>query len=1327
MLIKDVISTITVSSQMMILTNSEQELRDGQTNPVAMHYEILYNSATWMMFIILDIPMTMPLLAWYYNPYGFLGIQCVNLLLYYAGIYAPCKSGYTNNGLQFKSFSNNSRMANKREAQTRFIFAFIGFFGFEQVMEPLRDSVHDWLFSKMPSDTDVSDDHTTLSARIYYHLYNLRRINLEYNSTNKIITSVVTISTEILRLIFLTTLNIAEQLSWVMHKSGLGRICQPILAYGAFIGLHAISIYTARAAWMANTLTALNYITLAITGLTMLNYYQLLAPRIRDYIFKLSTISYLLIPFISSDPRRIITSLFEGIAMLTMISNRIGKLILRVGSMMCSTSFRKSPIYWIPMALFKIFKNIASRLFGENNVAGIETAIQAMLPYVNPESTYRKWADILNNWRHEADQTVKQNPFKLTKINGETHASSRYPDDQVFIEEVWKPHLTQFLKMQEIYPYAEPLAAAIPENTTVQTIPNMAGFDPENRQFKLSIDDKRLGHAIKWNLKSFRTTTFNRPTGSWWQKIKSFFSRKRGNNIERVCEFFNNHVTTNETIKLLNRDASGPYNAIFLNSNNTRNRLDKLLSYLTTWYAHAQAKTSTLTARQKLDDLWVRAWAIMVTMIDNYPNATTETKHNIEKDISRITLLILENIEKCSGGFLPALSEIVSDFEDHHGANITATHFVRQLKMNDEMKAQRLAAIMNDRTISKCDANFASSVFTRSQCTTSGFTPVELDDADNCFFVNSLMPEATLFSKLLIQSSLVANLEENNRHINNLCRAMYGLNVESGEYSQWERSAMGMLLPFAEAVNLEKIHLAKPFGFQYRDGFWNQYSDNPVLPASFFNSSKGPSLFYSELIKMLEDECYLDFLDSNDNTTEKLAQLINAQVNIHNSPIRILAIYRHFQYIEGITPTWHDIAAIIQTIDSTENIDINTKSVRNHIFRHLSNENAAHDYNFYEQLSQPIVYYKKNFEEHTKKVCQEYLENPYKVYDELKETIQNIDNVDKAGNHPKYKLSCFINDDNRDIEARFNVLESLPKANQDFHAAMQSIPKSIQKIRKIFNSDKNARAFFMNSSHDTRIKLLDEDVAQLNIDKIIHSCCNHLHNQIVMPITLTLLLKAGVIYRGADATNTNPDSIYPTVEAVQRANNTPVRSQQHTSWWQLARRSLSTCATVTKLLLLHILPTIVLELITLGKIASKHLTLFAFSIVTTALYWLPRGLALKVNRYIYEPMLLPIQRAIVAKCSQYVYKPFLRPILTVMSRLNKTADNRLTVRSYNMKTRATRSKEANKTNGRSRQNQGFGLSLFTAKPKRSNKPSKQDSTMLERFGNIIKAPLGWAS
>ncbi len=1326
MLIKDVISTITVCSQMMILANQEQELRDGQTNPVAMHYEISYYSATWMMFIILDIPMTMPLLAWYYNPYGFLGIQCVNLLLYYAGIYAACESGNTNNSLQFESFSNNSKMANKREAQTRFIFAITGFFGLEQIIVPLRTSVHDWLFSKIPSDTDVSDDHITLSARIYYHLYNLRRINLEYNSTNKIITSVVTISTEILRLIFLTTLNIAEQLSWVMHKSGLGRICQPILAYGAFIGLHAISINMVRTAWMANTLTALNVTTLAIAGLTMLNYYQLLAPRIRDYIFKLSTISHLFIPFVSSDPRRIITSLFEGVAMLTMISNRIGKLILRVGSMMCSTSFRKSPIYWIPMALLKVFKSIVSRLFGEKWVTIAEELTQTAFLFVNPESTYRKWADILNNWRHEADQTVKQNPFKLTKINGETHASSRYPDDQVFIEEVWKPHLTQFLKMQEIYPYAEPLAAAIPEDTTVQTFPNIAGFDPENREFKLSHDDKKLGHAIKWNLKSFRTTTFNRPTASWWQKAKSFFSRKRGNDVERVCEFFNNHATTTETIKLLDRDASGPYNAIFLNSNNTRNRLDKLLSYLTTWYAHAQAKTSTLTARQKLDDLWVRAWAIMVTMIDNYPNATTEKKHNIEKDISRITLLILENIEKCSGGFLPALSEIVSDFEDHHGASITATHFVRQLKKNDEMKAQRLAAIMKDRTISKCETNFQTSMFVGSKCTTGGFTPVELDDADNCFFLNSFMPESTLFSRLSMQSSLVANLEENNRHINNLCRAMYGLNVESGEYSQWERSAMGMLLPFAEAVNLEKTHLAKPFGLQYRDGFWNQYSDNPVLPASFFKSSKGPSLFYSELIKMLEDECYLDFLDSNDNTTEKLTQLINAQVNIHNSPIRILAIYRYFLHIEGITPTWHDIAAIIETIDSTENIDINTKSVENHIFEHLSNENAAHDYNFYEQLSQPISYYKEKFEEFTNKACLNYLENPYKVYDELKETIKSIDNVNKAGNHPRYKLSCFINDENRDIEERFNVLESLPKADQGFHDGMR-LYEDGRKIRKIFDSDRDARAFFMNSSHDTRIKLLDEDVAQLNIDKIIHSCCNHLHNQIVMPITLTLLLKAGVIYRGADATNSNPDSIYPTVEAVQRANNTPVRSQQNTSSWQLVRSTLSTCATVTKLLLLHILPTIVLELITLGKIASKHLALFAFSIVTTALYWLPRGLALKVNRYIYEPMLLPIQRAIVAKSSEYVYKPFLRPVLTVMSRLNKTADNRLTVRSYNMKTRATRSKEANKTNGRSRQNQGFGLSLFTAKPKRSNKPSEHNSTMLERLGNIIKAPLGWVS
>ena len=90
------------------ITCTEAEIREGRTHEPAYVYMYLCLSVQCLMFSVLGLSWSVNLfVALFFNPMWFIGLQTVNLLLYYEGVYRPYSShsAESKKGLAFTAHS----------------------------------------------------------------------------------------------------------------------------------------------------------------------------------------------------------------------------------------------------------------------------------------------------------------------------------------------------------------------------------------------------------------------------------------------------------------------------------------------------------------------------------------------------------------------------------------------------------------------------------------------------------------------------------------------------------------------------------------------------------------------------------------------------------------------------------------------------------------------------------------------------------------------------------------------------------------------------------------------------------------------------------------------------------------------------------------------------------------------------------------------------------------------------------------------------------------------------------------------------------------------
>lgn len=627
-----------------------------------------------------------------------------------------------------------------------------------------------------------------------------------------------------------------------------------------------------------------------------------------------------------------------------------------------------------------------------------------------------------------------------------------------------------------------------------------------------------------------------------------------------------------------------------------------------------------------------------------------QEKETIARAVCRHFLLVIDQCKTCAAGSTGAVSDAIAELHslrtDSHISKLQLSTQKQQLASNDMMKAQ-IRNLMAD------NSNSVTKMLQPNNMPSS-----QNIDAPTPYFMQSeqlhfpsqcpYTPLSLLVLTILKAAQSAGSYEREDRHLDNVAKVLSGLPTRQADISILERGIIGAIYPFTRAINYRTALMEQPLGHLLRHAFtYNTDSQtNAVLPLvtkDYFESGH----FFGDFCQLLhqcgytskqEHKCGIlpdyqqekpqawdgvwnrDVYDTVNNTFEgKLYELVAQQFNISQSCLRIIATY-NIKMLEGVIPSWEVVANMIHDYEKSDTL--------------------ANDFN--KQL-QYLVY--------------NALANPVSSLQNWMKSIIEIDRVNCTNMHA-YKLRCFlsINEDYSVLASYSNPANALYTGTRyrttiesltDADIIKQELSGEIHTVHPLLDNSSAYIDFLMNPTrtkqfgwHDTPTLFTSSGQSCDNnsspwwidkrsfaplLDKLQYDRLLYVHNQVVAPPMLTLLMQSGILSRTAKSSESlNPFASYSSASTLPK--------EPHT-WKQKVKNCIHD--------IYHIVRTVVVTLLACTKEAfllcfGLICTIFSIftGLISTPLWYVP----FRLNTLAQKNLFIPLQHFLNRNVFQYVFR-----------------------------------------------------------------------------------------
>lgn len=1172
-------------------TVKEAEVRDGKTHEPGFVYVYLCLSVQCLMVSVLGLSWSVnSFVALFFNPMWFIGLQTVHLLLYYEGVYRPYSSHSeeSTKGLAFEAHSNLPLEQRKQQAQFRFLFAWFGVFGIDSIFPDFfRERCFPWLFYTTEAPKSILSIRSFSSLKENLSLVFLYLLKLS------------------LRLI----ISLFETFSFVLSALRFSLVSAYLFNYGAALSMHIFIIFALKNTLQVGLLSVSNVFLVLTCVLTLLSFYRLLSPKLQDFLSKITLCNEYIAPILVADYSIKIRCLISSFGT---ISSKFSSQLTLFAARMCNSTFHNN---W-PVRTFVSFVNQAIKClyyllrhlvdFGNGDKAQKDESLLKLLDITSfAKQYYELISEQLVNWMVAQRESHQSPRFSLQSRDHHVVADG-------FVDQIWKPHLSEFLQMQNILLYTDPHIAKAPADAAQVCSPNLAGFDPENRTWVWygHIDHNNpaeslsqscpIDSPLRWN----RTFMARESTGITVERPDAHQTEGRSGQTKNPTEettsdfqalyrFFIDHVTEEEAQKLTIREARNAYDSVFKDKNKSE-RVLALFDYLGREHTNLRHKSPSVDAFTAIDGMWDTLHHKLNDLIHQYREVPQDAQLRFRHHIVGSMLSILENLEKCAAASQDALEESLSLLPDPL-LSVLQQKASQIYRLNIDLSSHSLISFLqSNRMIENIHRSSRAHGDNRHGFALPDeppFAPRQLDLCPLIVFPAFHHPAYFMFVQLLTLNS-ESQLDSSNRHFFRIVQALHGYHLNSSDSSLLEQASLGFNRTFLQSMNLQSLSDLNPIGHQLQDSLHNKASTNLIFPIHFLESKYDkPSILYREWVSYLTDQGYLREDQSTSRTEERnhqthlasgLFALVNEQVQVDRSVLR-LSIFRNCLLHErGIEPeliTWKVLADIVHKLDYYPEygqlVMIGQRRISvDHLRTYLS-DNIQSETHFY--LCDPL----------------NYLEGIQKMF-------AKVDHHTKSyhanGSWEHAKLRCLVTEDN--LEA---VL-----------CRKKVSPYIIINHREIdsFNKKSLLSGFYANNRSSPDLTPL---YAENYLSGLSQQVTKHLHNQIFMPIVLTLLLKEGILYRGADVNDQQRDIVYENAADVsspkpthkKRPQSVPSGLVARTRYYSLLSLSLS-CAlflsTVRNVFLL------LCQILVCSPSLIRYTSTLLLACVSTVFYYVPAGI-----------------------------------------------------------------------------------------------------------------------
>ena len=352
--------------------------------------------------------------------------------------------------------------------------------------------------------------------------------------------------------------------------------------------------------------------------------------------------------------------------------------------------------------------------------------------------------------------------------------------------------------------------------------------------------------------------------------------------------------------------------------------------------------------------------------------------------------------------------------------------------------------------------------------------------------------------------------------------------------------------------------------------------------------------------------------------------MVNEQVQVDRSVLR-LSILRDCLLEHGIEPeliTWKLLADIVHKLD---------------YFPEYGQVVTI------EQSRFSVVYLRTYLSDNIQSKTHLYLRDPLNHLQQIQDMFTKVDRYTKS-NHANglwehAKLRCLVTEDNL-AEVIFRK-QADSESTPDRFVIRQPLDSS---VRDPSNKKRLLNTIYANESSDP---LLTSLYAENYLCELTQQVTKHLHNQIFMPIVLTLLLKEGILYRGADVNDQQRDIVYENAADVRSPKPTHEKRRQpvpsglvaRTRYYSLLSLSLS-CAlflsTVRNVFLL------LCQILACSPSLIRYTSTLLLACVSTVFYYVPAGILRE--RYLQRSL-----KAIMTVLKVTVLMPIFELLTTCLS------------------------------------------------------------------------------
>ena len=966
-----------------------QDIIDGNTKNSSFFYSHFDISWKFVLMSYFGFSFSaFPIYALFFNPLWFLAIQLPNILLYYECIHRPYNLQDPNAGQGLERDTNPADLISdrKKENQSYFIFAFNGLLPLPLMSKRLARSMNQWLQKE-----EKFQELQLLKRGFWKNLGNKAlRFHIRSCVDDIIGSAVYPAALLVLKCIFLLTLKLYDRLCYALDRLRFHYISEVLLSHGTSFLMHMLAFSSFYNFFFLNISSPVIITRLIVSTVCLLNHYRVLDSMISDVLFKIQSITAFIEPLFMGDIATVIGSI---ISIFQNISTQFSKQF----SFLFAFIFGKN----LHRPLYRIFKTFLSCtgyvLYGISCVilgrkrTGKLTKICAdvfkLFSNLSSDDFFSIYSSVYINWRIREKNLVEQSPFSLTP--------KKVPAEK-FVEEVWKPHCDAFLDLdRSFFPYANPAIADQKGQTRYQPPFDLfRAFSEDDRVQKIANGSETVQSPLRFNtLEHILLASLKDQMG--------YANSEKHLSLQEIAEFFFDQNDTLE--KFENRLASSRDSQLQQTGHDSLrfaigNRSAKnLANYIHKWLnEQGDSKSNSMSTEAKKDFIANKVTFLSLIsreiMACRGSNSIIECKARANEAIE----IILEHIHLCAlginGGLIDANSVLNQDLD----LSATTSGYRKMHTLRRNTQSQIISNQIRNADMTGLLEDPGSRI-TQNQ-------PLHIGRIWDSFllflpypFVN---PITFLFNQMVQSSMELQGLEAANRHSDLISQAMLG-NVSLAENATFERTALAFSIPWLHSFNLDSFHRAQPLGWQLRKDLNLLDLSNlaPLMPHDYFGpDDEKPGKFYSEFCKYLVEEGYLPDLDEDNGATsedikDKLADLLDAQANIHKSPLRTYALIQCLGYvgIDNVDISWQSLAKIIHAIDNDE-ISEDLPVVKD------ATEETDDQFDL------------KFLEERTKAVAVELIKNPRYYSEKINRAFANLQVEDTASKKARLRCLCQADD-----------------------------------------------------------------------------------------------------------------------------------------------------------------------------------------------------------------------------------------------------------------------------------------------------------------------------